>query len=348
MKRNWRLTKFMEWQNLLSDFRFGERKISPNPNRPPWQYDFDRIIFSSAFRRLQDKTQVFPLSSSDYVRTRLTHSLEVTVVGRSLGDRIGLFLHEQGVLEDAHYSKIGQIVAAATLAHDIGNPPFGHSGEDAIQSWFENSPTIKAHLSELKDTEKSDFLNYEGNAQGFRVLTRLQMHRDQGGMRLTAATLAAFTKYPVQAPHLNEPRKHKGISTKKFGFFQSEKEIFETVAEKTGLIRRRDEPNCWCRHPLAFIVEAADDISYRLVDLEDAFRLGLISYQEIEDIVTHGLVYKNYIQRIRKEPDNVVRVDMIRSISIGTAITQVVEAFKKIMTKLCLENLMSPCWLQHI
>ena len=321
----------MDWDTLLTDFRIGrepEKQYERKPHRPPWQTDFDRITFSSAFRRLQDKTQVFPLSSSDYVRTRLTHSMEVSAVGKSLGSLVGFFIRdEKKALGNTHPLEVGQIVSAATLAHDIGNPPFGHSGENSIRGWFKNSKTVDEYRGQFSDNECSDFENYEGNAQGFRVLARLQMYRDSGGMQLTAATLAAFAKYPAQSPPANGKRKYDGASTKKFGFFQSDQDLFKLVANRTGLIAREAEPNCWCRHPLAFVVEAADDICYRIVDLEDGFRQKLISYKRVEELIASVLNDQSKMDRIAREDDEDTKVDIMRSIAIGCAIDEVAIAF---------------------
>src|SRR3954467_3450566 len=265
------MTAAMNWAQLLCADRLRlDRPGIPAPPRSPFQIDSDRIIFSSAFRRLQDKTQVFPLADNDYVRTRLTHSLEVASVGRSLGARVGDHLcqaHFPG--GEIHASDIGAIVSAAALAHDLGNPPFGHSGEDAIRHWFTTSPVAQAARKEFTKAEKKDFECFEGNAQGFRIITRLQMP-DNPGLRLTYATLAAFTKYPRASRLPVKPE--GGASAKKFGFFQSEAPFFEEVAVRTGLDQRVPGAAWWCRHPLAFLVEAADDICYRLVDFEDGFR----------------------------------------------------------------------------
>ena len=194
------MTFAMDWKKLLSDKRIGTSIGGNNEDRvrTHWQRDFDRIIFSSAFRRLQDKTQVFPLSDSDYPRTRLTHSLESAVVGRSLGVEVGNQIIKKYGLEEITPFDIGSIVASAALAHDIGNPPFGHSGEEAIQDWFNNKKN-ETYLEGLNSNEINDFLNFEGNAQGFRVLTKLQRPSQYGGLRLTYSTLGAFTKYPREA-----------------------------------------------------------------------------------------------------------------------------------------------------
>lgn len=315
----------------MTETRLGQETPYPDlPHRPPSQYDFDRITFSSAFRRLQDKTQVFPLSSSDYVRTRLTHSMEVATVARSLGSMIGYELESRGLLESKNPLQVGMTVSAAALAHDIGNPPFGHSGEDSIRAWFETSPIVGSARSrgEFTDHQLSDFLSYEGNAQGFRIVSRLQMYKDKGGMRLTMPTLGAFTKYPVQSPPLegSSDRYYSGKSTDKFGFFQSEAALFTNVANATGLIARPGVENCWCRHPLAFLVEAADDICYRIVDLEDAFRQNLVLYSEIEEVLAELLGSTN-MDRAKRESDIDSRVDVLRSLVVKEAVEAVFEAF---------------------
>src|SRR5215204_6433510 len=227
----------MQWPKLLCADRLGSTTpAGAEPQRSPFQRDSDRIIFSSAFRRLQDKTQVFPLADTDFARTRLTHSLEVGSVGRSLGTRVGAEIWARHKLAEIgiHPSDIGDIVHAACLGHDLGNPPFGHSGEDAIQHWFKSaSPHAQKAREGLTPAEIADVERYEGNAQGFRILTRLQMPDNNGGLQLTFATLGAFTKCPRAS--LIAPVDHQGTSLKKFGYFQSEREHFASIAEKCGL-----------------------------------------------------------------------------------------------------------------
>src|SRR5436190_11510304 len=190
----------MNWPQLLSTDRLGSSQpAGAEPQRSPFQRDSDRLMFSSAFRRLQDKTQVFPLADNDYVRTRLTHSLEVASVGRSLGARVGVEICKRRKLKNIHNSDFGEISSAAALAHDLGNPPFGHSGEDAIRHWFLHSPVAEEAKRELNEKERIDIERYEGNAQGFRLVTRLQMPDNNGGLQLTCATLGAFTKYPRES-----------------------------------------------------------------------------------------------------------------------------------------------------
>lgn len=219
----------MNWPTLLSDQRLGKDKNTQTDKiRSEWQRDYDRIIFSSAFRRLQDKTQVFPLSESDFPRTRLTHSLESASVGRSIGIEVGQYLVDQYNLGISDFD-IGSIVASACLAHDIGNPPFGHSGEEAIQDWFKNDGS--KFITDLKDKEKLDFEMFEGNAQGFRILASRKPQQN-GGMQMTYSTLGAFTKYPRESFNKEANKSITGISSKKHGFFQSEKEIFCGLASK--------------------------------------------------------------------------------------------------------------------
>ena len=316
----------MEWNQLLSADRLGrKRKPGPlDPARSEFRRDADRITFSTAFRRLQDKTQVFPLADNDYVRTRLTHSLEVSSVGRSLGARVGAVLCQRHKLA-AHGSDFGDIVAAAALAHDLGNPPFGHSGEDAIRHWFAKSNVAHEAKKGLDTAQRADLERYEGNAQGFRLITRLQMPDNPGGLQLTHATLGAFTKYPRESiiPDVG-PR---GASAKKFGFYQSEREHFTGVAEACGLIRRAPEAAWWVRHPLAFLVEAADDICYRLVDFEDGFRLGHLGYEEVSECFFALIPEKMRPTRLHEAHSASRRVQLLRDIAIGRAIEECAEFF---------------------
>ncbi len=317
----------MNWLQLLSADRIGRSKPSHRePARSGFQRDSDRIIFSSAFRRLQDKTQVFPLAENDFARTRLTHSLEVASVGRSLGTRVGAEICDRHGLrgEGLHESDFGAIVHAAALGHDLGNPPFGHSGEDAIQHWFcSDSPHTRAARSGLSETEVADIERYEGNAQGFRILTRLQMPDNPGGLQLTCAMLGAFTKYPHASLFGAVP--HAGASLKKFGYFQSEREHFAEVAQHCGLIQRA--PECWARHPLAFLVEAADDICYRLVDFEDGARLGHLSYAEVRDAFLAILPPTRRPKNLDGMTSEKAAIEMLRAMAIGECLTQCTALF---------------------
>ncbi|MBT8254895.1 MAG: dNTP triphosphohydrolase, partial [Bacteroidia bacterium] len=248
----------MNWEDLLSLKRFGDTnkrlRSEQDETRLGFEVDYDRIIFSSEFRSLQDKTQVIPLSETDFVHTRLTHSLEVSVVGRSLGREVGRRLIEKHphlkTIHGYRPNDFGAIVAAAALAHDIGNPPFGHSGEKAIGEFFKTGEG-KRFKDELSDKEYADLCTFEGNANGFRILNRSRAGRE-GGLRLSYATLGAFTKYPKESL----PQKPtNAISDKKYGFFQADKIVFDEVAKELGLLKR--DPNNssrYARHPLAFLV----------------------------------------------------------------------------------------------
>lgn len=271
----------MNWEQLLSAKRIGKEASSKQRDlaRSEFQRDYDRLVFSSAFRRLQDKTQLFPLAHSDYVRTRLTHSLEVASLGRSLGMAAGKYvIFDRALLDSQVFSPhdFGDIVAAACLAHDIGNPPFGHAGEDAISIWFRSHKSDLERLFPPKIV--NDFTNFEGNAQGFRVLNRVQIPKQEYGMQLTCATLGAFLKYPFDI----DSRPSQDGRTK-FGAFQSEVDILRDVASELGLINSGN--NRWCRHPLAYLVEAADDIINTVIDLEDSYRMGLFSFEETRELL---------------------------------------------------------------
>lgn len=314
----------MDWNRLVSAKRLGrEHNPGAADARSEYLKDWDRIVYSSAFRRLQDKTQVFPLAESDYVRTRLTHSLEVSSVGRSLGTLCGEFILEQTRLA-VGAQDFGSIVAAACLAHDIGNPPFGHSGEDAIQSWFtlHGAP----YLQTCSEQEKADLCKFEGNAQGFRLISRLQNAVDAGGFQLTYAVLAAFAKYP-RASALAGADKKK-ISEKKFGYFAHDAASFEAVAQETGLVAK---PNgSYCRHPLAFLMEAADDICYGIVDLEDGHHLGRISFAQARELL-HPIAFPEGAApgpSYTAIADDGGRIEYLRARSIGNLITSTVAVFK--------------------
>ena len=315
----------MDWNRLLSRARPGLSRQQPDSEaRTDFQRDFDRIVFSSAFRRLQDKTQVFPLSQSDYVRTRLTHSLEVSSVGRSLGTMVGDSVIRRHGLKSVYPQDFGAVVAAACLAHDIGNPPFGHAGEDAIRLWFTTSATGRAILEPLTKAQQQDFLRFEGNAQGFRIITRLQSPDNRGGMQLTCATLGIFTKYPRASALPFEPP--PGIAFRKFGFYQDDLDLFAEVAAQLGL--EPVLPGAWNRHPLAYLVEAADDICYRIIDVEDAFRLQQLRYEEVRDLL---LTLTGAPERAHRKMDRITRpkekIEYLRAKAIGAIIEQAHQCF---------------------
>ncbi len=321
----------MEWSKLLTDSRLQDeitRTSKVLDGRSEFQKDFDRIVFSPAFRRLQDKTQVFPLPESDFVHTRLTHSLEVSCVGRSIGNLVGEQIIERYKNLQNKFTKFhfGEIVAAACLAHDIGNPPFGHSGEDAIADYFRGG-NGKHFKSEINDDKKwTDLTNFEGNAEGFRIITRLQNPIIKGGLRLTYSTLAAVTKYPRESLLDNSVKSLKSKAYKKYGFFQTEKELFKEVASNCGLDYLKEKNKYWwCRHPLAFLVEAADDICYRIMDLEDGFRLGIVSFKETEELL-RPLISDTKV-KFYEEKDEKDKVGYLRAVAIRELVTELAVVF---------------------
>ncbi|MBS1748340.1 MAG: deoxyguanosinetriphosphate triphosphohydrolase [Bacteroidetes bacterium] len=281
----------MKWQQLYSAQRSGtayKSGNSPQHIRTSYVRDYDRIIFSSAFRRLQNKTQVFPLPGAVFVHNRLTHSLEVSSVGRSLGkaagDAIADKYHTEGdEFRDFYRYELPSVIAAACLAHDIGNPPFGHSGEDAIRIFFNElqGEAKKRFETELSPLQQRDLLFFEGNANAFRVLTHHFNEVRQGGFQLTYATLAGIIKYPCDS--LSGFNK-SSLVTKKSGFFSTEIETYLHLAEELGIPKIDASKNIFARHPFVFLVEAADDICYRIIDFEDAFRLGIISIEKIAEL----------------------------------------------------------------
>ena len=271
----------MNWQQLISNKRLGQEHRHPerHDDRTEFKRDYDRLIFSAPFRRLQNKTQVFPLPGSVFVHNRLTHSLEVSSVGMSLGNDVARNLIKQHPeLNDTLFSEIGQIVATACLAHDMGNPPFGHSGEKAIQTFFTEGPGSDLQR-EVSHHFWDDITHFEGNANAFRLLTHQFKGRRAGGFVMTYSMLASIVKYPYSS---SAPSK-KG----KFGFFHEEKDIFRKVADELGIIciSEPGEPLRYARHPLVYLVEAADDICYEIMDLEDAHKLKILSFEETTNIL---------------------------------------------------------------
>ena len=319
----------MNWEQLLSLKRFGDtqkrERAKQDETRLGFEVDFDRIIFSSAFRSLQDKTQVIPLSKTDFVHTRLTHSLEVSVVGRTLGRRVGqeiLKRHPHLVELGYTFNDFGAIVAAASVMHDIGNPPFGHSGEKAIGEYFKTGKGLQ-YKNQLTDKEYQDLIDFEGNANGFRILTESR-EGIQGGLRLSYATLGAFMKYPKESLP-KKPTKH--ISDKKYGFFQSEKSAFNDLVEDLGLIKKESKGIAYQRHPLTYLVEAADDICYTIIDFEDGINLGLIdedyALEYMIKLVKNTIDIKKY-HSLQYKKD---RVSYLRALAIGVLINEAVKIF---------------------
>lgn len=321
----------MNWEQLLSLKKQGDKgkrlRKEQDDTRLGFEVDYDRIIFSSAFRSLQDKTQVIPLSKTDFVHTRLTHSLEVSVVGRSIGRLVGKQIVEKYPhLREVHGyqpNDFGAIVAAASLAHDIGNPPFGHSGEKAIGEYFKTG-NGKQFQGQLSEKEWQDLIDFEGNANGFSLLTASRPGIE-GGLRISYATLGAFMKYPKESLP-KKPTSH--ISDKKYGFFQTDKEFFKEVAEELGMIPNKSGNDIgYERHPLAFLVEAADDICYTIIDFEDGINLGLVSedfaLEYLINLVKDSIDTKKFNSLITKED----RISYLRALAIGSLINDVVKVF---------------------
>ncbi|MBZ4036179.1 deoxyguanosinetriphosphate triphosphohydrolase [Flavobacterium sp. 17A] len=321
----------MNWEQLLSLKKQGDTgkrlRIEQDDTRLGFEVDYDRIIFSAAFRSLQDKTQVIPLSKTDFVHTRLTHSLEVSVVGRSLGRLVGKKIIEKypylKEVHGYHMNDFGAIVAAASLAHDIGNPPFGHSGEKAIGEYFSIGNGQK-YRNQLTDKQWQDLIDFEGNANGFSVLTGSRPGIE-GGLRISYATLGAFMKYPKESL----PKKPtNNIGDKKYGFFQTDKLFFEEVAKDMGMIANKSgEDIGFERHPLAYLVEAADDICYTIIDFEDGINLGLVSedyaLEYLIKLVKDNIGVSKYKLLETKED----RISYLRALAIGTLINDAVDVF---------------------
>ncbi|MEZ4895480.1 MAG: dNTP triphosphohydrolase [Saprospiraceae bacterium] len=288
------------WEQLISRVRTGSSG-HPDQNRSAFQVDFDRLIFSSPFRRLQNKTQVFPLPGSIFVHNRLTHSLEVASVGRSLGKMAGSRLVESHgkwspSLREFYEYDLANVISAGCLAHDIGNPAFGHLGEDAIASFFREHSNLEIDGQPLQqfvsDAQWHDLIHFEGNANSIRILTQQLQGRLPGGFRMTYTTLASIAKYPCASRGRNKKILHR----KKIGFFQSEEAIFREIARETGMTLDQENPLAFRRHPFVYLVEAADDICYRVIDFEDAHRLKILRTDEIQDWLLDLLQYSPYDQ----------------------------------------------------
>jgi dGTPase len=321
----------MHWEQLLSLKKHGDTskrlRKEEEETRLGFEVDYDRIIFSSAFRSLQDKTQVIPLSKTDFVHTRLTHSLEVSVVGRSLGRLVGKKIIEKhpylAEVHGYHMNDFGAIVAAAALAHDIGNPPFGHSGEKAIGEYFKIGKG-QQYKAQLTDKQWQDLIDFEGNANGFNLLTASRPGIE-GGLRISYATLGAFMKYPKESlPKKPTPN----IADKKYGFFQCDKAFFQDVAKDLGLIPNKTGDDIgFERHPLAYLVEAADDICYTIIDFEDGINLGLISedyaLEYLIKLVKDNVQVEKYKSLTTKED----RISYLRALAIGSLINDAVTVF---------------------
>jgi dGTPase len=291
-------------------------------NRSEFQRDYDRLIFSAPFRRLQNKTQVFPLPGSVFVHNRLTHSLEVSSVGRSLGnDSARAILEKHPELRDSFLPEIDSIVSAACLAHDLGNPPFGHSGERAISTYFSEGKGLELK-DKLSDRQWQDLIHFEGNANAFRLLTHRFEGRRKGGFAMTYTTLASIVKYPFSSNLAGT----KG----KFGFFISEEESFRHIADTLGLKRLNDDPLKYVRHPLVYLVEAADDICYQVMDIEDAYKLKILTTEETVNLFM-DYFDENRQSRIRETftrvSDKNEQIAYLRSSVIGLLIKECTQLF---------------------
>ena len=309
----------VKWNKLIADCRLGleDRRVQEADDiRSTFQRDYDRIIFSSPFRRLQDKTQVFPLPGSIFVHNRLTHSLEVASVGRSLGNLVTAAIKDnQEPQLHGFIGEIGSIVSAACLAHDLGNPPFGHSGESAIADFFKKGGGLK-YQSEVTEAQWTDFTCFEGNANAFRVLSHQFRGKRIGGFALTYSTLASIVKYPFESSLAG--------GKPKFGFFQSEKEIFQKIASQLEMVKISENPLHYMRHPLVYLVEAADDICYQIMDVEDAHKLKILTYPETEALLLNffhaeedHLVLDNIAGNLELVSDCNERIAYLRAVVIS-------------------------------
>ncbi len=334
----------MDWNTLISAKRFGLEEFhrERHENRSEFQRDYDRLVFSAPFRRLQNKTQVFPLPGSIFVHNRLTHSLEVSCVGRSLGNDVSkAILARRPELQHTYLPEIGSIVSAACLAHDLGNPPFGHSGERAISTYFSEGKgmDLRAHLT---PEQWEDLTHFEGNANAFRLLTHQFEGRRKGGFVLTYPTLASIVKYPFSSSLAGKKPK--------FGFFTTEEEGFRRIAEELGIKKLSDAPLRYARHPLVYLVEAADDICYQMMDIEDAHKLKILTSQETQELL---LAYftderkEHMLKTLEIVSDVNEQIAYLRSSVIGLLISECTEAFLNNEAKI-LEGEFEGSLIRHI
>ena len=317
----------MDWLRLISNKRLGQEDRHPqrHDDRSEFKRDSDRLVYSAAFRRLQNKTQVFPLPGSIFVHNRLTHSLEVSSLGKSLGDDVARELTKRHPeLRGTLFEEIGTIVQTAGLAHDMGNPPFGHSGEKAIQTFFTEGKG--AYLQQHVSPEFwSDITRFDGNANAFRLLTHSFKGRRVGGFAMTYSTLASIVKYPFPS---------YSATKNKFGFFTTERIHYEALAQRLGIPQISSEPGHerWARYPLVYLVEAADDICYEIMDLEDAFKLKILTYQETCDLMLSFFdadSQQHILARIDEEQltDVNEKIQYLRACVIGKLENECVSAF---------------------
>ncbi|WP_308759687.1 deoxyguanosinetriphosphate triphosphohydrolase [uncultured Bacteroides sp.] len=314
----------MNWNTLISAKRFGLEEFhrERHENRSEFQRDYDRLVFSAPFRRLQNKTQVFPLPGSVFVHNRLTHSLEVSCVGRSLGNDVSkALIARHPELQGSYLTEIGPIVSAACLAHDLGNPPFGHSGERAISTFFSEGKGM-ALKEQLAPAQWEDLTHFEGNANAFRLLTHQFEGRRKGGFVLTYSTLASIVKYPFSSSLAGKKSK--------FGFFITEEESFRRIAEELGMEKLNEAPLKYARHPLVYLVEAADDICYQMMDIEDAHKLKILTTQETKELLLSYFSEERQAHRLKTMEivsDTNEQIAYLRSCVIGLLIEECVQAF---------------------
>ncbi|MHB0775185.1 deoxyguanosinetriphosphate triphosphohydrolase [Halomonas sp. WWR20] len=311
----------LTWDRLLDPTRLNDKPSGSRGEigRSPFHKDHDRIVFAGSFRRLGRKTQVHPLTDNDHIHTRLTHSLEVGCVGRSLGMIVGEKLRDS-LPAWITPADLGVIVQAACLGHDIGNPPFGHAGEYAIRDWFTRAANNgSGFLDGLTASQREDLLTYEGNAQGFRIVTQIEYNQFKGGMRLTAATLGTMLKYPWTV--------ERATRAGKFGCYQTERHLLAEVAERLGLKPIGD--HAWCRHPLAYLVEAADDICYALLDLEDGLEMGILRFDEVAEVLIQiaGGIPADYAAMRDEGVSQRRRIAALRGAAMERAVNEVGEVF---------------------
>ena len=323
----------MDWNNLLCKkrfYNFEEIKADKNDDfyRNSFHKDYDRIIFSNSFRRLSKKTQVHPLSKNDHVHNRLTHSLEVASVGRSLGLRAGKFLDEKFPEIEINPYDIAYIVQTACLAHDIGNPPFGHAGEEVIKEWFTNHKK-KKYLKKLSKKKMNDFLHLDGNAQSFRIVSQIENNMFLGGMSLTFVTLGTLIKYPYSSANCKISGKSK------FNYFQSEKDFFKSVFNELNLVK---EDGTYKRHPLSFLMEAADDICYGLLDLQDAFELNIIDENDVKEIFELLCGKEKVLEVFKEDISKLKKVSKLVAISIDKLARHVMEVFENNYDEIISDN----------
>ena len=326
----------LTWERLLQPYTFRNRtKPREIDGRDPFEQDYGRLISSSPIRRLQDKTQVFPLEKSDYIRTRLTHSLEVSYIGGSIGKSIEKYLIDKGEFDIKYSGQLSSLLRSSGLVHDLGNPPFGHFGEEAIKDFFYRFFNDHQEL-DLSDQEKADFIHFDGNVQTFRILRKLQFFKDEHSFNLTYPTLASIIKYPSSSIDGNEGKKATEIRKKKYGYYCSEEDDYLEISEKLGLNNRR--------HPIVYLMEAADDIAYCAADIEDGVKLGILNFETLRKVFDENLKTNrdllSFLDDLYKKNDNklsdklALTVQQFRVETQGRMIEGIIDCFKKNYNKI--------------